>query len=193
MEPCVISYFPGAGANRLARWFAGNDWQGNPDGHAHLVPFTPGFINDTHFDYVFPRKDSPPIPATTHIIAFTHCLNSDLVRQQYPGRKLIKIRGDFWTCLGRAWHVQVRDAAWFSVLQKRLMPPSQAINKFLNWNIDYYQETGVDWDCDELYDLQHSDHEVFVYMREMLKTQQDPEYMKFMSVYRRTRANLLEF
>ena len=193
MEPCVISYFPGAGANRLARWFDNKDWLGNPNGHAHLVPFTPGFINDTHFDFVFPKQDSPLIPATTHTVAFTHCLNSELVRKHYPGRKLIKIRADFWDCIGRVWHVQVRDIEWAPVLQKRLMTPSKAINKFLNWNIDYYRETGVDWEADEVYDVEHSDHEFCVAMRDLLKKQQDPEYVKFMMVYRRTQANMPEF
>ena len=193
MEPCVISYFPGAGGNRLARWFAGDDWLANPGSNAHYAPFTPGFINYAHAKFVFLKPDFATIPETDHTVALTHCLNSDLVRKYYPGRKLIKIRGDFWACMGRAWHVQVRDAAWAPVLQKRLMTPSQAINKFLNWNIDYYQETGVDWEADELYDLAHSDHEFCAAMRGMLETQQDPEYIKFMSVWRRARTTLPEF
>jgi hypothetical protein len=119
-------------------------------------------------------------------------MNSELVRKYYPDRKLIKIRANFWDCMGRAWHVQARDEIWVPWLQ-RGVPVSKAINMFLNWNIDYYQETGVDWDCDELYDIQHSDHEFCAGMRDMLKTQQDPEYIKFMMVYRRTRAQLLEF
>jgi hypothetical protein len=192
MEPCVISYFPGAGANRLARWFAGNDWQANPSGNAHSVPITPGFINYAHSKFLFIKPDFGAIPATTHPVALTHCMNSELVRKYYPDRKLIKIRADFWDCMGRAWHVQARDEIWVPWLQ-RGVPVSKAINMFLNWNIDYYQETGVDWDCDELYDIQHSDHEFCAGMRDMLKTQQDPEYIKFMMVYRRTRAQLLEF
>jgi len=193
MEPCVISYFPGAGANRLARWFAGYDWQDNSVGHAHNMRIAPRFLNDSHSEFVFLKEHFPPIPATKHVVALTHCLNSELVRKYYPGRRLIKIRGDFWACMGRSWHVLVRDAAWQDVLQKQLTTPSQAINKFVNWNIDYYQETGVDWDADELYDIQHSDHEFCVVMRDLLKTQQDPEYIKFMMVYRRTRADLPEF
>ena len=193
MEPCVISYFPGAGGNRLARLFAGDDWRANPGSNAHYAPFTPGFINYAHSKFVFLRRDFSPIPITSHTVTFTHCLNSDLVRKYYPARKLIKIRGDFWACMGRAWHVQVRDAAWAPGLQKRLMTPSQAINKFLNWTIDYYQETGVDWDGDEVYDIEQNNNEFCTAMRDMLKTQQDPEYLKFMMVYRKTRANMLEF
>lgn len=193
MKPCVISYFPGAGGNRLARWFAGDDWQGNPNGHAHLLPFTPGFINDAHSKFVFLKPDFTPIPVTTHTVAFTHCLNSDLVRKYYPGRKLIKIRADFWECMGRAWHVQVRDIEWAPILQKGYINQSTAINKFLNWNIDYYQETSVDWEADEVYDVEHSDHEFCVVMRDLLAKQQDPEYIKFMSVWRRARTTLPEF
>lgn len=192
MEPCVISYFPGAGANRLARWFAGNDWLGNPTGHAHSVPFTPGFINYSHSKFVFLKPDFSTIPSTTHTVAFTHCLNSELVRKYYPGRKLIKLRADFWDCMGRAWHVQARDEVWTPKIQRGI-PVSKAINMFLNWNIDYYQETGVDWEADEVYDIEHSDHEFCVAMRDMLKKQQDPEYVKFMMVYRRTQARLPEF
>ena len=193
MEPCVISYFPGAGANRLAHWLAGNDWRANPDGHAHSLQIDSSFINYAHSKFLFIKPDFGAIPATKHKVALTHCMNSELVRKYYPGRKLIKIRADFWACIGRLWHVQVRDSEWAPVLQKRVMTPSKAINRFLNWHIDYYQETGVDWDGDEVYDVLHSDHEFCEHMRDMLKTQQDPEYMKFMMVYRRTRANLPEF
>ena len=95
--------------------------------------------------------------------------------------------------MGRAWHVQARPEVWAQKLRKGLHTPSQAINKFLNWNIDYYQETGVDWEADEIYDIEHSDHEFCVVMRDLLEKNQDPEYIKFMSVWRRARATLPEF
>lgn len=188
IEPCVICYFPGSGGNRLARYLLDKPWNKKPGQAAH------GDIPVPEVNYS--DRDTRPYPTkTTHIIQrsslieLTHCMNSSLVSELFPNRKIIKIKCQLPWCLSRYWLVH-GSLLHEAVIRKQ--SAAHAYNKEFTWHWDYYTETGVDWDADETWDL-YQDQEFSNWMREEIDRCQTSDFARALHVFQTLKRRSLNF
>ena len=167
MEPVVISYFPGAGGFRFIHHLLGESFDQNPQSNYHQVHR----VND-HLIHHNPANlyryqtlsdhgdvnDSIPI-------AYTHAVNSDLIRKTYPNRKIIKIKSSLTDALARYWNVEGKDR-WQQEIAR--LGGNAMLNSVMLFHLNYYTKTGVDWNADQLIDIESSPDEFSRFMREQL-------------------------
>lgn len=188
IEPSVICYFPGSGGNRLARYLLNKPWNKKPGQAAH------GDIPVPEINYS--DRDTRPYPTkTTHIIQrsslieLTHCMNSELVRELFPNRKIIKIKYPLYQCLPRYWTVHGYKLHEALV---RKMSPVHGYNREIEWHWQYYTNTGVDWSADQLWDLSQ-DHEFCNWMRQEIADYSSQDFQRAIHVYQTLKRRSLYF
>ena len=98
-------------------------------------------------------------------IAYTHAVNSDLIRKTYPKRKIIKIKSSLSDSLVRFWNVEGKDRWQQEIAQ---LGGNAMLNSVMLFHLHYYTKTGVDWSADQLIDIESDPDEFSVFMRDQL-------------------------
>jgi hypothetical protein len=167
MEPVVISYFPGAGGFRFIHHLLGESFDQNPQDNYHQVHR----VND-HLIYHNPANQYRYPTLSDHgkidnsiPIAYTHAVNSDLIRKIYPKRKIIKIKSSLTDALVRYWNVAGKDR-WQQEIAR--LGGNAMMNSVMLFHLNYYIKTGVDWSADQLIDIETDTDEFSVFMRDQL-------------------------
>lgn len=164
MQPCVIAYFPGSGGNRLARYILNKNWSAVPDTHYHNVripvPEVNYFDNNTR---PYPYADSVLPQRLDFAIELTHCLSTELLKKHFPNRRIIKIKSHFVPSYSRCWNIWTKD---FHTDEIAKFGQKHAMNICAKFHWDYYTTTGVDWQADEIYDIDNGHNEFCKFMRE---------------------------
>ena len=191
MTPIVISYFPGSGGNRLAWHLLNVDWQLQPG----LAIHTGSHQMPTAINYG--DRDIRPYPSfntrivnSSSLVELTHCVNSALLRRHFPGRRIIKIKSNlasslsrYWTVFGQALHEQ----------EIRKINSFYALDKAIHWHWNYYQQTGVDWAADQVYDLEQDSDEFSVFMRGNIEQNRSQEFDDFAFTWQKFKKRSLDF
>jgi len=199
MTPVVVCYFPGAGGVRLVNHLAGLNYQINPSTSFHQ--FLHIRIRDrerarlihmpAHNDpAVYAKWDSVITVPDQYAITCTHCMNIDIVRHHYPGRKIVKIKSNLLTSLARCWNLETQHQRRNNIE----IEGTRAIavsNARVHW--DYYTRTGVDWSADQVYDIEHDTDEFSVFMRELMPATVSQEYLTIMDQQPELKAALTAF
>jgi hypothetical protein len=190
MTPVVISYYPGSGGNRLAWHLLNLDWQSCPDSSLHDTPHPIPSIN-------YEDRDIRPYPvASTRVetrpndIELTHCVNSKLLKHHFPGRRIVKIKSHLARSLSRHW--QVFAQAYFEQ-EIRMISRSFALTLDVDCHWSYYQQTGVDWDADQLYDLTNPTDEFSVFMQKNIAQNSSQEFDDFVFTWQKFKKRSLDF
>jgi hypothetical protein len=190
MTRLVISYYPGSGGNRLARMLAKYDWQTNPGESLHTgIRPTPS-INYADRDIRPYPTDSTQIVRRSNFVELTHCINSNMLSQHFPGRRVIKIKSDLARSLGRYWTVFGQQQF---VQEIRKISQQHAMDKVIAWHYDYYTETGVDWQADELYDLDSGTDEFCEFMRQEMQNALSTEFDRHVFAWQKFKRLSLNF
>jgi hypothetical protein len=190
MTPVVISYYPGSGGNRLARMLANYDWQTDPGTALHGGPRPTPSINYADRDIRPYPTESTRVVRRTNLIELTHCINSDLLSKQFPGRRVIKIKSNLAHSLSRYWSV----AGQYQFVQEiRKISLQHAMNKVVAWHWDYYTATGVDWQADELYNIDSGTDEFCKFMRLDMQQSCSVEFDQYVFAWQKFKHLSLSF
>lgn len=190
MTPVVISYFPGSGGNRLAHMLAKYDWQTNPELALHGGDRPTPSINYADRDIRPYPTESTRIVRRTNFIELTHCVNSDMLSQHFPGRRIIKIKSSLAASLSRHWTVYGQGSFEQEI---KIISRSYALTKSVNWHWYYYSKTGVDWAADQVYDLDQDADEFSVFMRENIAYNRSQEFDDFVFTWQKFKKLSLDF
>ena len=187
MTPVVISYYPGSGGNRLACMLANYDWQTNPGASLHGGTRPTPSINYADRDIRPYPTESTRIVRRTNFVELTHCVNSDLLTKHFPGRRIIKIKSNLPHSLSRYWAV----AGQYQFDQE--LTQHHAMTKVLVWHHDYYNATGVDWQADELYDLESDSDEFCKFMQQEMQHSRSAEFDQYVFAWQKFKRQSLTF
>ena len=190
MDPVVISYYPGSGGNRLAYKLIGYDWQADPGTAFHRGGHHLHYINYNDRDIRPYPTNSTRIIHRSNLIELTHCLNSNLIARHFPGRRVIKIKSKLTQSLGRYWRV----AGQFQFQQEILKISQQhAMDKVISWHWDYYTNVKVDWEADELHDIDSGTDEFCEFMRQDLINTQSLDFEQYAFTWQKFKRKSLTF
>lgn len=131
--------------------------------------------------------ESTKIVRRTNFIELTHCVNSDLLLKQFPERRVIKIKSNLVHSLSRYWTV----TGQFQFDQE--LTQHHAMNKVLGWHQDYYNATGVDWQADELYNLESGSDEFCEFMRQEMQHSRSEEFDQYVFAWQKFKRQSLTF
>lgn len=190
MKPCVIAYFPGAGGNRLARYLLGLEWQHNHAGHSHSGPNPAPEINYSDVDTRPYPVDSTSITQRSNLIELTHCLDTQLLLQHFPGRQIIKLKSHFPASYNRCWQV------WTQYLHQdeiRQHGQERTMNMALEHHWKYYTETGVDWWADTVYDVDDQTNDFCQFMHHTIAQYQSTAFAQYQKNWQRLHQRDLNF
>ena len=167
MEPVVISYFPGAGGFRFIHYLLGESFDQNPQSNYHQVHRVNDHLihHNTANQYRYPTPSDHGEINDSIPIAYTHTVNSDLIRKTYPNRKIIKIKSSLTDALVRYWNVEGKDRRQQEIAQ---LGGNAMLDSVMLFHLHYYTKTGVDWNADQLIDIESSPDEFSRFMREQL-------------------------
>ena len=167
MEPVVISYFPGAGGFRFIHHLLGESFDQNPQSNYHQVHRVNDHLihHNPANQYRYPTLSDHGEVNDSIPIAYTHAVNSDLIRKTYPNRKIIKIKSSLTDALVRYWNVEGKDR-WQQEIAR--LGGNAMLNSVMLFHLNYYTKTGVDWNADQLIDIESSPDEFSRFMREQL-------------------------
>jgi hypothetical protein len=188
MTPVVISYYPGSGGNRLAWHLLNLDWQSCPDSSLHATPHPIPFINYSDRDIRPYPVASTRVVTRTNFIELTHCVNSELLKHHFPGRRIIKIKSQLARSLSRHWQVFAQD-----YFEQFKISRSFALTLDVEHHWSYYQQTGVDWDADQLYDLTQPSDEFSVFMQENIAQNSSQDFDDFVFTWQKFKKRSLDF
>ena len=169
MDPVVVSYFPGAGGFRFIHHLLGKSFDLNLQGNYHNVPL----IDHDHLihhnpanQYRYPTLSDHGEINDSIPIAYTHAVNSDLIRKTYPNRKIIKIKSNLVDALARYWNV---DGVQHHQQDIENLGLNTVFIKVMHFHWQYYFTTGVDWYADQLINIDLDPDEFSVFMRDQLE------------------------
>jgi hypothetical protein len=167
MEPVVISYFPGAGGFRFIHHLLGESFDQNPQSNYHQVHRVNDHLihHNPANQYRYPTLSDHGEIDNSIPIAYTHSVNSDLIRKTYPKRKIIKIKSSLTDALVRYWNVAGKER-WQQEIAR--LGGNAMLNSVMLFHLNYYTKTGVDWSADQLIDIESSPDEFSVFMRDQL-------------------------
>lgn len=190
MTPIVISYYPGSGGNRLAHMLAKYNWQTNPGSALHGGARPTPSINYADRDIRPYPTESTRIVRRTNFIELTHCVNSNMLSQHFPGRRVIKIKSNLVHGLSRYWAVSGQQQFKPEI---RTISQHYAMNKVLTWHYNYYNSTGVDWQADELYNLESGTDEFCEFMRKEIQNSCSVEFDQYAFTWQKFKKLSLYF
>jgi len=210
----IIAFHPGAGGNRYRQFLIGNDWKKFKVSYDLAnVEYQFGYLTNTSYNNNF-----------SYVL--THCMNSNVIKNLFPGNPIVAIKADLQTCLRREWmlygHTRfmdnkvkdtiprlehynaIRDTQWpmiytedqigqlpDDILQEVMtnykkitsidVPSSlisltqNLINKInsayeiINWHVNYYQKTPVDFSqAEKVIDIASGEDEFSLLMQQEL-------------------------
>lgn len=93
----IIAFYPGAGGNRYLQLLLGNEW------NRHGVSYDNKNYQEFEYRYLL----SPIVERSGHIL--THCMNSQLIRENFPGQDILFIKSDSKESLRREWMLHGHD------------------------------------------------------------------------------------
>lgn len=168
MDPVVVSYFPGAGGFRFIHHLLGKSFDQNPQsnyhqhrhGNEHLI-----YHNPTE-QYRYPTLANETAVSDPAPIAYTHAINSDIIKKVYPGRRIVKIKSNLADSLARYWNVEGIQHHQQNIENLGL---NTVFRRVINFHWRYYLTTGVEWSADQLIDLDSDSDEFSVFMRDQLE------------------------
>jgi hypothetical protein len=177
-EKIVIAYIPGAGGHRLIEYLINRpNFNQTPMQHHH-VDFNGLVCHHVNRSYL---KKNLKIEPCDRMVEVTHCLNSDVLREKFPGRKIYKIKSNFYQSILRQWLV-------FGIMyhhdEIQRFGKDHMMKRFINIHCNYYQETLIDWQADRLFDVTNPSDPFTTFMHETLASVDD---LSFKLVYRRTK------
>jgi len=220
LMPCVICYVPGSGVNKLKQVLSKDfDLQPKTHGSPQLTQFLKTQSNEKptlnfagQVRSVEPKvrpPGSPPYelwPLSTQIdliepcpcdrsVVVSHCMSASLIQHQFPGRRIIKIFGNFMLALKR-WHVTYgqyqnspspivhnRWRPWLDIFQKHANQLYIAHQIF--FFLDYYQQHW-DRDCDFFVDISQNDCYFSNFMMADYQRCEDTDFDKVCEVLRQS-------
>jgi hypothetical protein len=167
MEPVVISYFPGAGGFRFIHHLLGESFDQKPQDNYHQVHRVNDHLihHNPANQYRYPTLSDHGEIDNSIPIAYTHSVNSDLIRKTYPKRKIIKIKSSLTDALVRYWNVAGKDR-WQQEIVR--LGGNTMLNSVMLFHLNYYTQTGVDWSADQLIDIETDSDKFSVFMRDQL-------------------------
>jgi hypothetical protein len=167
MEPVVISYFPGAGGFRFIYHLLGESFDQNPLGNYHRVDLANDYLiyHNPADQYRYPTLTNGVSVEDPAPIAYTHAINSDIIKRVYPGRKIVKIKSNLMDALARYWNV---DGIQHHQQNIENLGLNTVFSRVMNFHWRYYFTTGVDWSADQLIDLESDSDKFSVFMRDQL-------------------------
>lgn len=177
-HPVVIGYPVGSGGNRLRRMLLGFAWQIEPKTHLHRISELRKYSTDVGVSKF-------PVPGTTDLedpahskypVLITHGMNSEVLRQVFPNRKIVKVYCDFFLAMRRHWRVYGRDITQANIRKNNggaILP--EDIEQFIKWNLDYYRDN-IDFDHDHAIYLEPGRGEFEDFMLEEFQSIQEPEF-----------------
>jgi len=109
-SPIHIGYFPGSGGSRLRKLLQERSWDLNPSSHLHHnyeIEMDDFIKCPKPWQLVTDPKNIKPTPPVSreHLILISHCMDTALTRQVFPGRKILKIYANLHHSLRRWWVV----------------------------------------------------------------------------------------
>lgn len=190
MKPCVIAYFPGSGGNRLARYLLQKQWQHNQHAHSHSGPDPTPEINYQDPDTRPYPEESAQLEPRHNLIELTHCLDTQLLFQHFPGRKIIKIKSHFVPSYNRCWQVWTQHLHQPEILEYGL---DHVMNMALEHHWQYYNQTRVDWWADQLFCVDTDQDDFSIFMRENLQQYQYTEFATYTQTWQKLKQRNLNF
>ena len=149
-HPVVIGYPVGAGGNRLRRYLLGVPWDIEPLTHLHRIAELRKYSTDDAVPK-FPRPGDTEVAGegfSKYPVLITHGMNSTVLRQAFPGRKIVKVYCDLHLAMRRHWRVFSREMTQADIRKHNggaILP--EDIQRFIKWNLDYYRDN-IDYDQD---------------------------------------------
>lgn len=174
MEPCIVSYFPGAGGFRFIYHLLGKSFDQNPQGNYHgreLISNSSIYHNSAN-QYRYPTLLCHNVIKDPAAIAYTHAINTNLIKKMYPGRKIIKIKTNLPRSLMRFWNVYGQERHGNSIAS---LGWEQTLDQVLMFHYEYYRETGVDWAADQVIDINTDTSDFSVFMRDQFAQHASPD------------------
>lgn len=167
MDPVVVSYFPGAGGFRFIHYLLGKSFDQDPQGNYHQVLLDTEHViyHNPADQYRYPTLYNGTAVPDSAPIAYTHAINSDIIKRVYPGRKIIKIKSNLADSLTRYWNVEGMQHHQQAISNLGL---NSMLYRVMNFHWRYYFATGVEWSADQLIDLESDLDEFSVFMRDQL-------------------------
>jgi hypothetical protein len=166
------------------------NWQTDPGSALHSVTHPLPEINYADRDIRPYPTESTRIVRKTNFIELTHCINSDMLLQQFPGRRVIKIKSDLTQSLSRYWAVTGQHQF---VQEIRKISRQHAMNKVIAWHHNYYTETGVDWQASKLYNLESDSDEFCEFMQQEMQNARSTEFDQYAFVWQKFKRQSLNF
>lgn len=204
MEKILIAYYPGSGGTRLAYYLYNGSWDSMPGQHYHTAgkyytenieqnKIILGSIARTGVQFLTPEMTAPV--KSEKPIEFTHCMNSQLLKQFYPDRKIIKIKSPLLPALARYWKVFGLENSRQGpmIIKTRFDSPEFNAGLFYfilyraNFEAEYYTTYPVDWTADQLFDIENDDNEFCQFMRNEYQIAQSPEAIEAWAILRQTK------
>jgi hypothetical protein len=168
MEPVVVSYFPGAGGFRFIHHLLGKSFDQNPQSNYHHD----GSVDDSLIyynpadQYRYPTLNTQQAIKDPAPIAYTHAINTDVIKKVYPDRRIVKIKSNLVDALARYWNVEGVQHHQQDIENLGL---NIVFRRVMNFHWNYYTQTGVDWSADQLINLESDTDEFSVFMRDQLE------------------------
>jgi hypothetical protein len=192
MDPVVVSYFPGAGGFRFIHHLLGESFDQNPRGNYHHD----GSVDDSMMYYNPADQYRYPTQATQEEIkdpapiAYTHAINTDIIKKVYPGRRIIKIKSNLVAALARYWNVEGVQHHQQDIENLGL---NTVFRRVMNFHRRYYSETGVDWSADQLINIDQDPGEFCVFMRDQLAQNQSSDAYRYLKNWQFTSQHSMSF
>ena len=134
----IICFTPGSGGNRLGLYYQNKPFDqigGNMHTFAKII------------DQYCTKESKITVQYDINAIHLTHCMNNQLIKALFPNQKIVKIKCDFKKSLLREW-MTVYENTDYSLTKLDLMYQQ------IVWHHEYYEQNGLDYDCDELVDIE---------------------------------------
>ena len=165
-HPIVIGYPFGAGGNRLRRLLLGVPWMVEPKRHLHRINEVRKYTSEEGIPK-FPRPDSTEVESQAtrkYPVLTTHCMNSQVLRRVFPGRKIVKIYCDFYLTMRRHWVVYYKSEITAHIKQNKLKTLTTTdIQRYVAWSLDYYRDN-IDWEHDHAVYIESGESEFADFM-----------------------------
>jgi len=192
MDPVVISYFPGAGGFRFIHHLLGKSFDQNPRGNYHHD----GSVDDSLMyynpadQYRYPTLNTQQAIKDPAPIAYTHAINTDIIKKVYPDRRIIKIKSNLVDALARYWNVEGVQHHQQDIETRGL---STVFGKVMNFHWNYYTQTGVDWSADQLIDIESDTDKFSVFMRDQLEHNRSSDAYQYLKNWQFVTRHSLNF
>jgi hypothetical protein len=192
MNPVVVSYFPGAGGFRFIHHLLGKSFDQNPQGnyHQHRHGNEHLIYHNPADQYRYPTLSDGFVVTDPAPIAYTHAINSDIIKRVYPGRKIVKIKSNLLDSLARYWNVEGVHHHQQNIENLGL---KRVFSRVMTFHWRYYFLTGVDWSADQLIDLESDTDKFSVFMRDQLEHNRSSDAYQYLKNWQFVTRHSMDF